>query len=361
MTSDGFSEPLSYDCGVLQGDTLAPFLFVIVLDYALRRALDRDPSLTAITRETIGSASKWGFVLRPRRGSREPALFITDMVYADDIALLAPSFAVAQRMIDAVIRETSIAGLSINVQKTKYMVRGDLSSAEHNSEELFVGASPIARVDDFKYLGSYIGSVDADILARCKAATQAFGRLLPVWKAPLQVPTKLRVFKTMVEPILFYGCESWPLTAERERKISTCWFSMVRRIVNRRWPYVRQSDASILSEFKLISPLQSVRIRFLKHFGHSLRSSQREKSAGVKQSPLSMVVQWAGEHGSQCTLRRGVVRQRCVQRRGKANLCTTLSYCLRLLGLSTTDSRKLLDLAQSRASWVSLVESASFC
>jgi hypothetical protein len=45
-------------------------------------------------------------------------------------------------------------------------------------------------------------------LARCSAASRAFGRLLPAWKSPLAVEVKSRAFKAMVEPMLFYGCEA---------------------------------------------------------------------------------------------------------------------------------------------------------
>jgi hypothetical protein len=48
----------------------------------------------------------------------------------------------------------------------------------------------IDRVEDFKYLG--------DITERCKAASRAYGYLMPVWKAPLRVETKWRVLKAMV-------------------------------------------------------------------------------------------------------------------------------------------------------------------
>jgi hypothetical protein len=274
-------------------------------------------------------------------------------VYADDIVLLAPSFEAAQRMLDAVIRETKLAGLRVNVGKTKFLVRGDLAASVG---EIRVEDVAIERVEDFKYLGSQMGSVEVDIHARCTAASRAFGRLLPVWKTPLAVDVKLRAFQAIVEPILFYGCETWPLTVGRERVIVGHWFSLVRRIVNRRWPYVFQSNEDILKEFKLVGPAQTLRGRFLRHFGHALRTSQRETSAGVKLSPLSMVVGWSGESGLRCTARNGVTQETVALRRGKGNLCTSLSYCVRLLGYRNGDLEDVLALAQKRESWRRLVE-----
>ena len=63
---------LKIDTGVLQGDPLAPFLFILVLDYALRTSITSNDSLT----------------LKPRKSSRYPAEKLADLDYADDIALL---------------------------------------------------------------------------------------------------------------------------------------------------------------------------------------------------------------------------------------------------------------------------------
>ena len=74
VTPDGDTEEFEITAGVLQGDTLAPFIFVIVLDYVLRKAIS-------------GRESEFGFMLTPRRSSRNPEKVITDLVFADDIAL----------------------------------------------------------------------------------------------------------------------------------------------------------------------------------------------------------------------------------------------------------------------------------
>ena len=72
---DGDTEYFDIVAGVLQGDTLAPYLFIICLDYVLRTSIDN-------IREN-------GFVLTKKRSRRYPAKTITDADYADDIALLA--------------------------------------------------------------------------------------------------------------------------------------------------------------------------------------------------------------------------------------------------------------------------------
>ena len=72
---DGDTEYFDIVAGVLQGDTLAPYLFIICLDYILRTSIDK-------IREN-------GFELMKKRSRRYPAKAITDADYADDITILA--------------------------------------------------------------------------------------------------------------------------------------------------------------------------------------------------------------------------------------------------------------------------------
>ena len=93
---------------VLQGDTLAPFLFVIVLDYALRKAIN-------------GREHDPGFTIRPRRSLRDIRVEVTDLEFADDIALLSNDVEQAQSLLDAVEKECKATGLFLNDKKTKVL------------------------------------------------------------------------------------------------------------------------------------------------------------------------------------------------------------------------------------------------
>ena len=82
---------------VLQGDTLAPYLFAIVLDFAMRKALEGREDL--------------GFQLTKRWSRRHPPVTITDLDFADDIALISEEIAEAQEMLNRVETETLRIGL----------------------------------------------------------------------------------------------------------------------------------------------------------------------------------------------------------------------------------------------------------
>ena len=68
--------------------------------------------------------------------------------------------------------------------------------------------SALALTDDFKYLGSYIGSTENDIKVRNALAWQALHSLRKVWKSPISKELKKSLFLAEVEAILLYRCEA---------------------------------------------------------------------------------------------------------------------------------------------------------
>ena len=140
---DGETEYFDIFAGVLQGDTLAPYRFIICLDYVLRTSMDK-------IREN-------GFKPTKKRSRRYPTKTITDAVYADDIALLANKPNQDETLLHILERATAGIGLHVNAHKTEYMFyiqTGDISTLD--------GAS-LKLVDKFTYLGSSVLSTEKDI------------------------------------------------------------------------------------------------------------------------------------------------------------------------------------------------------
>ena len=86
ITSDGDTDEFDILPGVLQGDTLAPYPFIIVLDYCLRSAIE-------------GKEERLGFTISPRISRRVGPVNKTDLDFADDIALLSDTTAQAQELL----------------------------------------------------------------------------------------------------------------------------------------------------------------------------------------------------------------------------------------------------------------------
>ena len=149
---DGDTEYFDIVVGVQQGDMLAPYLFIIYLDYVLRTSIDN-----------IRGNS---FVLTKKRSRRYPAKTIIDADYADDIALLANTPNQAETLPHSLEKTTAGIGLHVNAHKTEFMCfnqKGDIST--------------LKLVDKFTYLGSSVSSTEKDIDTRLTKAWTAINRI----------------------------------------------------------------------------------------------------------------------------------------------------------------------------------------
>ena len=91
-----------------------------------------------------------------------------------------------------------------------------------NIKKLVVDGQEIVVVDDFKYLGSYVGSTEKDVNTRIALAWVAFARLNPLLRASRPtIEFKIRLFYAACISILLYGCESWVLTEPLKKKLDT--------------------------------------------------------------------------------------------------------------------------------------------
>ena len=132
-TELGLTEWFKITSGVLQGDTLSLYLFIVLLDYALKKTLQDDV----------------GFVVRKRNGRRHPAIHVGALAYADDICLLAESIDDVECSLHRLETSAAEIGLTINYNKTKAMHLGQ-ASVRHVR---FANGDPIVSCDKFEYLG----------------------------------------------------------------------------------------------------------------------------------------------------------------------------------------------------------------
>ena len=246
---DGDTEYFDIVAGVLQGDTLGPYLFVICLDYVLRTSIDK-------IREN-------GFELRKKRSRRYPAKTITDADYADDISILANTPNQAEILLNSLERAAAVIGLHVNAQKTEYMCynqTGDVSTLDGTHLKL---------VDKFTYLGSSVASTEKDIDTRLTKAWTAINRLSIIWKSDLTDKMKCSFFQAAVASILLYGCTTWTLTKRLEKKLDGNYTRMLRAILNKSW---RQHPTRHQLYGHLPPITKTIQVRRARHAGHSWRS-----------------------------------------------------------------------------------------
>ena len=190
-------------------------LFLQGLDYVLRTSIDK-------IREN-------GFEFTKKRSRRYPTKTITNADYADDIALLANTHNQVETLLHSLEWAVVGIGLHINAHKTEYMCynqTGDISTLDGTSLKL---------VDKFTYLGSSISSTEKDIDTWLTKAWTAINRLSIKWKSDLTNKMKHSFFQAAVVLILLYGCATWTLTKQLEKKLDGNYTRMLRAILNKSW------------------------------------------------------------------------------------------------------------------------------
>ena len=162
----GDTEFFNIIAGVLQGDALATYLFIIVLDYVLRN-LDQNKNL--------------GFTLRKQLSRRYPSKMLTDGDFANDLALLLDKIGKAEKLLKILEIAAASAGLYMNTTKIKLIaVNTEGTITAQNGYDL-------EQVKDFNYLGSKIISSENDIQVGIGSAWSALNKLTPIWKSTLDV------------------------------------------------------------------------------------------------------------------------------------------------------------------------------
>ena len=140
---------------------------------------------------------------------------INNLRYADDTTLMAESEEELKSLLMKVKEESEKVGLKLNIRKTKIMVSGPITSWQIDGETL-------ETVADFILGGSKMtadGDCSHEIKRRLLLGRKVMTNLDSILKSrDITLPTKVRLVKAMVFPVVMYGCESWTVKkAERQR------------------------------------------------------------------------------------------------------------------------------------------------
>ena len=129
------------------------------------------------------------------------------MRYADDMTLMAESEEL-KNLLMKVKEESEKLGLKLNIQKTKIMASGSITSWQIDGETM-------ETVTDFIYLGSKItadGDCSHEIKRHLLLQRKAMTKLHSILKSrDVTLPTKVCLVKAIVFPIVMYGCKSWTI------------------------------------------------------------------------------------------------------------------------------------------------------
>ena len=255
VDSDGHGDWFPIQTGVKQGCNMSGFLFLLVIDHIMKNT-------TATGRNGI----RWNLTT-----------ILDDLDFADDIALLASTKQHLQNKTDKLVEEAAKTGLKINTHKSKVM---RFNARNHDGIE--VNGNKIDDVDSFTYLGAKMtkeGGGKEDIDNRLAKARAAFNRLKRIWQTTsISQKTKLKLYKTLVRPVLLYGSETWKMNVNDNRRINVFESRCLRRILRIRWED-RITNDTVIERAGVDKLSTEIKRRRWKFIGHVLRKSQDKDCA----------------------------------------------------------------------------------
>ena len=311
------TEPFNISTGLRQGCPLSCILFNLTLEWIMRHT----PPAPDPVRLSHTSCDR--------------------LAFADDCDLMGETYQGRDEQLDNFDRTGRRAGLEIKESKTKVMK----ASRDNRTEDFIeLGSLLLEEVDQFKYLGSMVSassSMTEEIMARIAAASKCSWALNDLIRSKLLTKcTKLQIYVTCIRPVATYGCETWPLTQELERRMLVFEHSILRRIygavrdeVTGDWRRRHNAELRELSHLPLITSY--IRAQRLRWAGHVARMD-----------PNTLVRQvFDGVPEGRRPVGRPRLRWRdCVQQD------------LRLLGVQHPE--RWMEMAQSRGDWRTLVAAA---
>ena len=186
---------------------------------------------------------------------------MNNLRYADDTTLMAESEELKSLLMKVKV-ESEKVGLKLNIQKTKIVTSGPITSWEIDGE----------TVADFIFLGSKItadSDYSHDIKRHLLLGRKVMSNLDSILKSrDITLPTKVCLVKAMVFPVVMYGCGNWTIKKAERRRIDAfelwCW----RRLLRVPWTASRFSQ-SILKEISPEYSLEGLMLKLkLQYFGH---------------------------------------------------------------------------------------------
>ena len=201
---------------------------------------------------------------------------ISNFRYAEDTTLMAESEEELKSFLMKVKEESEKAGLKLNIQKTKIMAAGPITSWQIDWETM-------EAVRNFIFLGSKItadGDCSREIKRQLLLGRKAMTNLASILKSrDITLPTKVHLVKAIVFSEGLYGCESWTIKKVEHQRIDVfepcCW----RRLLRVLWT-ARRYNQSILKEINHEYSLEGLILKLkLQHFHHLMqRTDSWEKT-----------------------------------------------------------------------------------
>ena len=155
------------------------------------------------------------------------------LAYDDDVNKLGGGIYTLKENAEALVAATREIGLEVSADKTKYMVMSRDQNAGQNHSVRTDNSTFEKRVEEFKYLETTLiqNSNREEIKSRLRSGNACYHSVLILLSSRLlSRKLKIKIYRTIILPVVLYGCEAWSLTLREEKKLRVFENMVLRRI-----------------------------------------------------------------------------------------------------------------------------------